>query len=144
MANSGGTPGRDASLKRLERKLQRDRTAILTDTEVTLLSQEVRTAFAESSLPIDPPNPRVVDDLVRWRSLGQCCRQARYERGWGLRVASVVTQIPQYRIRAIEDGHLAQVRADLARRYFRVLGIGSWVERWVRANRNLLDAPASV
>jgi hypothetical protein len=57
---------------------------------------------------------------------------------WGLRVASVVTQIPQYRIRAIEDGHLARVRAGLARRYyFRVLGVESWVERWIRANREL-------
>lgn len=77
--------------------------------------------------------------LVRWHPLGVRCRQARGERGWGFRDASVVTQIPQYRIRAIEDGRLSLVRADLARRYFRALRIESWVARWIRANRQLAE-----
>jgi hypothetical protein len=50
---------------------------------------------------------------------------------------SVVTGIPQYRLRAIEGGHLSALRPDLARRYFRVLGIEEWVKRWCQANREL-------
>lgn len=50
---------------------------------------------------------------------------------------SVVTGIPQYRLRAIESGQLSAIRPDLARRYFRTLGIEDWVTRWCRANREL-------
>ena len=45
--------------------------------------------------------------------------------------------IPQYRLRAIDCGHLREIRPDLARRYFHFLGIEAWVARWCRANREL-------
>lgn len=50
---------------------------------------------------------------------------------------SVITGIPQYRLRAIESGRLSEIRPTLAQRYFRILGIEDWVMRWCRANRNL-------
>jgi len=46
---------------------------------------------------------------------------------------SLITGIPQYRLRAIESGHLSEIRPALADRYFRVLGIEDWVTRWCRA-----------
>jgi hypothetical protein len=67
--------------------------------------------------------------------MGARCREARGVRG--IRDVSVALRIPLYRLRAIESGHLRDVRADLARRYFRLLGIESWVARWCRANRDL-------
>ena len=50
---------------------------------------------------------------------------------------SVALGIPQYRLRAIENGLLREIRAGLARRYFHFLGIDEWVARWCRANREL-------
>ena len=50
---------------------------------------------------------------------------------------SVVTGIPQYRLRAVESGHLSEIRPDLAYRYFRILKIEDWVTRWCQANREL-------
>lgn len=139
MTSSSLVLGKSEALKKLERKLKRDRAALLTDAEVSLLAKEIRKAFA-ASFPLAPAQSlQDTERLVRWHPLGEQCRQARSGRGWGFRDASVVTQIPQYRIRAIEDGRLSLVRADLARRYFRALRIESWVARWIRANRELAE-----
>lgn len=139
MTPSSRVSGRAEALRKLARKLERNRAALLTDAEVSLLAEEVRKAFA-ASFPLAPAQAvHDTERLIRWQPLGERCRQARGERGWGFRDASVVTQIPQYRIRGIENGRLSLVRADLARRYFRALGIESWVARWIRANRELAE-----
>lgn len=74
-------------------------------------------------------------DWTRWHALGARCRQARGARG--IRHVSVALGIPQYRLRTIEDGLLREVHAELARRYFRFLGIDARVADWCRANREL-------
>jgi Helix-turn-helix domain len=131
--------GKAEALRKLEKKLERNRATMPTDAEVSLLSEEIREAFVASFPQAPVPTVYETEYLIRWHSLGERCRQARGERGWSFRDASVVTQIPQYRIRAIEDGRLSLVRTDLARRYFRALRIESWVARWSRANRELAE-----
>lgn len=123
------------ALVRLERKLARDRTAILSASDVALLERELRRALAESFPNLPPTALDRGEDVIRWKALGETCKEARQARG--IRDMSVITGIPQYRLRAIESGHLSEIRPDLARRYFRVLEIEEWVERWYRANREL-------
>jgi hypothetical protein len=120
---------------RLERRLARDRTAILRAPEVALLDRELRRALAESFPSLPATALERSEDVIRWQPLTAMCKGARRARG--IRDMSVVTGIPQYRLRAIEDGHLSALRPDLARRYFRVLGIEKWVTRWCHANREL-------
>jgi hypothetical protein len=131
------TSARTAALKRLERKLQRDRTALLGKVEVSLLAAEVRAAFAASFPHVAIEMAGNVEDLVRWRPLGARCGEARAGRGWSYKDASAATGIPEYRIKAIEEGRLREVKPELARRYFGALGIDDWVARWARANREL-------
>lgn len=123
------------ALVRLERKLARDRTAILSVSEVELLQQELRPALAESFPNLPATAFDQSEDVIRWQSLSAMCKEARRARG--IRDMSVITGIPQYRLRAIENGHLSAIRPDLTRRYFRTLGIEDWVRRWCRANREL-------
>ncbi len=124
-----------SALARLERKLSRKRTAVLTADDVQLLDRELRRALVDSfpNLPA-----RALDhsaDIIRWSSLSACCKEARGTRG--VRDVSVATGIPQYRLRAVECGRLSEIRADFARRYFRFLGIEEQVAKWCRANREL-------
>jgi hypothetical protein len=126
---------RTPTLVRLEKKLATDPCAILDLSEIRLLDREIRRALV-SSFPGLPSH--VVDrseDTIRWHALAARCREARGARG--IRDVSVALGIPQYRLRAIESGHLREIRADLARRYFHSLGIDDWVARWCRANREL-------
>jgi hypothetical protein len=123
------------ALVRLERRLARDRTAVLRAPEVVLLERELRRALAESFASLPATALERSEDVIRWQPLSAMCKEARRARG--IRDMSVVTGIPQYRLRAIESGHLSELRPDLARRYFRVLGIEEWVTRWCQANREL-------
>lgn len=120
---------------RLVRRLARDRTAILRAPEVELLEHELRRALAESFPNLPSTALERSEDVVRWQSLSAMCKEARRARG--IRDMSVVTGIPQYRLRAIESGQLSEIRPALARRYFRSLGIEDWVTRWCQANREL-------
>ena len=122
------------ALVRLEYKLARDPCAILSGGEIRVLDREVRRALV-SSFPGIETHLAYSEDLTRWHALGVRCRQARGARG--IRDVSVALAIPQYRLRAIEGGLLREVRADLAHRYFQVLGIDAWVADWCRANREL-------
>ena len=123
------------ALIRLERKLARDRRAILSAADVRLLGNELRRALVTSFSDLPAEALERSEDTIRWHALGQCCQEARGVRG--LREVSVGSGIPQYRLRAVESGRLSEIRADVARRYFSFLGIEDWVARWCRANQDL-------
>ena len=126
---------RTAALVRLEKKLARDPCAILNPAEVRLLDREVQHALASSFPGLQAHIVDHSEDSIRWHAVGARCAQARGIRG--IRDIAVATGIPQYRLRAIETGRLTEFRLDLAGRYFRFLGIETWISQWCRANREL-------
>jgi hypothetical protein len=125
---------RTPALMRLEKKLASDRCAILDTAEIRLLDREVRRVLIASFPGVEAFLDRS-EDTIRWHALGARCAEARGARA--MRDVSVALGIPQYRLRAIERGHLTEIRPDLARRYFHLLGIEAWVARWCRANPEL-------
>jgi hypothetical protein len=125
---------RTPALVRLENKLAKDPCAILSGAEIRVLDREVWRAVV-SSFPGIESHLAHSEDSIRWHALGARCRQARGARG--IRDVSVALGIPQYRLRAIEDGLLREVHADLARRYFHLLGMDAWVADCCHANREL-------
>ena len=120
----------------LENKLSRDRATVLTASEVRILARQVR-RLVEPSLGQSPFATTRVEDGVRWASLRARCQQARAERGLGIRHVAIRLQLPQYRLKAIENGQLTEFRSEVARRYFRFLEIEAWIARWCRANPGL-------
>jgi len=68
------------------------------------------------------------EGVIRWSALGERCKAARGVRG--IREMSVLTGIPQYRLRAIESGHVSEIHPALTQRYFRYLGIEGCVAQW--------------
>ena len=113
------------------------RTSILTDDEVALVTQEISRALGPESSEIIKSCGLVMSDTVRWGSLRARCEEEREKRGLSLKDISSDLKIPQYRLRAIEQGTLREMKAELAHRYFRYLGIESWVKRWARGNAEL-------
>lgn len=117
------------------RRLTHRPSAILSAADVGLLTGELRRIMA-ASFPALPASALArSEDAIRWHSLGARCREARGPRS--IRDVSVALAIPQYRLNAIERGRLSEIHGDLARRYFRFLGMDTWVARWCRANREL-------
>jgi hypothetical protein len=137
---------RTPALTRLEKRLTADPHAILMPAEVRLLHRETFRVLAAAVPGAEAFFRERGEDGIRWQAVGNRCSAARGARS--IREVSVAVAIPQYRLRAIEQGLIREVRPDLARRYFRFLGIEDWVARWCRANADLaqrtglVDPPA--
>jgi len=125
-------------LARLNKKL-RKKTSILTDEEIRIVAGEVRRLLGQDIVALARGHGVRVEDGLRWQSLRAKCEQERNNRG--LTIKDVASQIrrPQYRIRAVEQGGLRELRPEIAHEYFRFLGIVPWVKRWARANQELAE-----
>jgi hypothetical protein len=123
-----------AVLKKLRRK-----TSLLKDEEVAFITK-MTLELLEDSFGDNPHfEARSMERIVRWLSLRTRCEREREKRGLSLKDASMQLKIPQYRIRAIEYGKLGTFEPEMARKYFRFLGIERWVARWRKANRELAE-----
>ena len=115
----------------------RRKTSILTDEEVAFITQEMSLALGPETLEVVESLGLVMSDTVRWGSLRARCEEEREKRRLTLKDISLVLKIPQYRLRAIEQGTLREIKPELAHRYFHYLAIESWVKRWARGNAEL-------
>jgi len=122
---------------RLNRRLRRNNTVILTNAEVEVLVGEARRVFGPELADLLDTSRVKFEDVIRWSSLGARCQRARADRGVTIRDVAVALKVPQYRLQAIEKGALRELKPTIARRYFQFLGIESWVKRWSRANHEL-------
>lgn len=122
---------------RLEKKLQRNPAAILRADEVAVLAGEARRMLGSQLTPLLAVASVGFEDVLRWGSLKARCEQVRAHRGTDIKKAAAEAGIPQYRVKAIENGHLGELRPELAWKYFGFLGISSWVRTWIRLNRDL-------
>ena len=122
----------EAVLKKLRRK-----TSLLKDEEVAFITK-MTLELLEDSFGDNPHfEAQSMERIVRWSSLRTRCEREREKRGLSLKDASMQLKIPQYRLRAIECGELRTFEPAMARKYFRFLGIESWVARWRKANLEL-------
>jgi hypothetical protein len=129
-------PETDLRFVRRLNKRAADPTTILTDREVAFLAAELdRLMHGFGSKP--PMTATFAEDLVRWRAVQTMCERARGERGASVKDAAGALKIPQYRIKAVERGPCPEYRLAFAARYFRWLGLETWIGRWARANREL-------
>jgi hypothetical protein len=117
------------------RRLTQRPSTILSAADVGLLTAELRRIMTASFPGLPASALARSEDTIRWHPLDARCREARGPRS--IRDVSVALGIPQYRLNAIERGRLSEIHGDLARRYFRFLGMNTWVARWCRANREL-------
>ncbi len=120
---------------KLKAKLD-DPAAILNDQEVRYLAAQVTHAIGAFQTALIPGAPSA-EDMVRWSAVAARCRQVREERGWTTDEAARALKVPRYRIDAVERGPVPDYQLEFAVRYFRLLGLETWIARWARAHRDL-------
>ena len=128
-----------AAFERFRNKLKaklEDPAAILNDREVRYMTDQVSLALADMPATLITAAP-AAEDMVRWSAVAARCRQVRDTRGWSTKDAAKTLKIPHYRIEAVERGPVPGYDLECAVRYFRLLGIETWISRWARANRAL-------
>ena len=119
---------------RVAKKLSADTASILTPGQIAVVTREVWRLVGPALSALSPNSAAPVGDVVRWSSLRTRCERARDERGMSVKDAALALRVPQYRLKAVERGTLSELQPEVARRYFRHLGIEAWVRRWCRAN----------
>jgi transcriptional regulator with XRE-family HTH domain len=110
---------------------------ILTDDEVKAIVAAAEVAAGPEIVAIAKRLGVDRDAKVRLLALQLKCGNAREKLGLSLTQAAARLRVPQYRLRAIENGVLRTLDADVLRLYVQLLGVGRWFRRWVVANANL-------
>ncbi len=105
-----------------------DLTKILTDDEVSAVADAIRKAFGTSAAKVD------LEQTVRFLSLSKACQGAREQRGLSIKEAAALLKVPQYRLKAIEQGSLRLIEPDTLRAYVGLLELGAYFEEWTAAN----------
>jgi len=73
-------------------------------------------------------------DGIRFHAVATRCREMRERRGLTIKAAAHELRVPQYRLRAIEDGRTHQIEPDVLARYLALLNLGRWFARWMAYN----------
>lgn len=112
-------------------------TRILNEEEIRAAAKLIPKMLGESFARLAKERGLRVEDTLRYGSLAARCAEARSERGLSLKEAAAALKVPQYRVKAIEQGHLSSVQPDVLRRYISYFGLNRWVGRWASANSSL-------
>lgn len=78
-------------------------------------------------------------DAAGFRDVARRCAAWRNERGLRVREVAASLRVPQYRIKDIEGGSLAEVEAETLWEYVRFLGLEGWFQGWARRHRAVLE-----
>jgi len=114
-----------------------DETKILDEDEVQRLLGLMLDAMpypAKEMLVLSNINP---EDSIRIRSLSKSFQKARETANETLKDTSGNTKIPQYRIRAIEEGNLAEISPSCLRQLSQYFDLDEWCSRWATVNTEL-------
>lgn len=114
-----------------------DETKILDEDEVQRLLGLMLGALpytVKEMLVLKDINP---EDSIRIRSLSKSFQKARETAKEMLKDTSSKTKIPQYRIRAIEEGKLAEIKPEFLKQLSRYFGLDEWCSRWATVNTEL-------
>ena len=122
-------------MKEMNAKL--DETRILSEEEVAQTTKALR-----KLLRVEFPGMRLrflssAEDTVRLQSLRSRFRQARESTGLTIKEVSTRLKVPQYRLKAVEEGPLSEIDSTIFTRYSDFLGLDQWVSQWVESNRKL-------
>lgn len=113
------------------------RTKILSDHEVKFLTSAIRKCFPKIFDGSIMPSGFDLEALVRFDAVAQRCRIARESRGLTIKEVASNLNVPQYRLKAIEAGHLRELRPAILEKYLGFLSLQRWFARWAKVNQAL-------
>jgi hypothetical protein len=125
-----------AAAARLAAKLKGQR--ILNADEVEFLSGATL-QFLRRNLAGNMFSQTAIEESVRFDVLAKRCSTRREAKGLSVPQLSRLLKVPQYRLKAVDQGRLHDVDPTVLRKYVDHLGLGSWFRRWARENRELVS-----
>lgn len=118
---------------------KRRRTKILSNSEVSLVSELLRETLGKQVINLAESYGLKVEDTLRFFPVASLCKEKREETGLTFKDLSSKLKVPQYHLKAIENGHLFKVQFDVLEEYVAELGMGKWFNKWKTQNKELVE-----
>lgn len=112
-------------------------TSILSNEEVDIAVELLRSALGEPFGTFAKSHGISVEDTLRFLPVGRKCQAAREGRGSSIKQVAAELKVPQYRLKAVEDGGFRQLDPVVLKKYISHLGLTRWFRRWKNANVEL-------
>jgi len=112
-------------------------TSILSDAEVKAAVALLRSGPGKEFAVLAKTYRISAEDTFRFLSVSERFRQAREKRALSIKEVAATLKVPQYRIKAIENGRFTDLDATVLVKYAAHLGLSPWLGRWKRANAEL-------
>ena len=122
-------------MKEMNAKL--DETRILSEEAVGQTTKALRKLLRAEFPGMPPEFLSSAEDTVRMQSLRSRFRQARESRDLTVKEVSARLKVPQYRLKAVEEGRLSEIDSTVFEKYSDFLGLDQWVRQWIESNRKL-------
>ena len=113
------------------------KTQILTEDEVQELSRRLTELLPPRVVAYSHDHGITTETTIRMSSLAARFEGARVARGQSIKEVASQLRVPQYRIRAVEQGHTSDIVPEILAKYSALLGLDRWCKRWATANRQL-------
>ena len=116
--------------------------------KIDSISPEIAHEFGEMVLDSLGPRFRALSrefnlniaDMFQFSPVSQQCLSKRQKLGLDIKEASKQSGVPQYRIKAIEEGSFSNITPEAMRRYLCFLGLEKWYLDWALKNKKLVKA----
>jgi ribosome-binding protein aMBF1 (putative translation factor) len=110
---------------------------ILSETEVKKITQLLRDLVRQEFPDLPEKAVQRTEEIVRMHSLRKRFQSAREARALTIKQVAAHLKVPQYRLKAIEEASLSEIKQDIFQKYSEFLELEDWVSEWADANKKL-------
>jgi len=123
--------------QRMNMKKKKRLKEILSEPEIEEYSKALRELFGHDFPNILKERATIAEDTIRKHSLITKFKDTREKKGLTIKEVSSELQIPQYRLKAIEQGYGSELKPEMFWKYCEFLDISGFVQKWIDQNQDL-------
>lgn len=117
--------------------MARDKREIIDQLGVENIVAKLREAMGPEIMDICDRLGVDTEAIIRYSPLGDKFRDERARLNLSIKEVAAQLKVPQYRIKAIEEGHFREINLEVFHKYCRLLKMDDYVADWCRKNAEL-------
>ena len=80
-----------------------------------------------------------INHLIRFLYISTLCREKRQERGLSFKDVSTQLEVPQYRLKAIENNTIREIKPEILEKYIKFLNLQDHFKSWAEKNQDICN-----
>lgn len=116
-----------------------DPTHILDDKQVKELTRKLKSYLPYEFANYIKDGKVNPENTVRMLSFTNKFKEERLQSGKTFKELAAILKVPQYRLKAIENGRLNEIKPDVLKKYSKQLDLDAWCLSWAEKNTELAN-----